>query len=160
MQTAPQKEHRWLEKLVGDWTYETDAPAEPGKPPEKLRGTERVRSLGGLWVQGEGQGEMPGGGQATTVITLGYDPQRKRYVGTWVGSMMAHLWVYDGELDSPGNVLTLASEGPSMTGDGTTARYRDVIELLGDDERLLKGYVQGGDGTWQPLMTVTYHRQR
>jgi hypothetical protein len=35
---------------------------------------------------------MPGGGAATMFLTLGYDPQRERYVGTWIGSMMTHLW--------------------------------------------------------------------
>ncbi len=64
--------------------YEVDAPMEPGKPPAKFKGTESVRSLGGLWTQAEGRGEMPGGGTATMMMTLGYDPQRKRYVGTWI----------------------------------------------------------------------------
>src|SRR5690606_29170388 len=62
MQSEPQKEHRWLEKLVGDWTYESEAAWEPGKTPEKYTGTESVRSLGGLWVICEGQGDVPGGG--------------------------------------------------------------------------------------------------
>ncbi len=52
----------------------------PGKPPEKAKGTESVRSLGGLWILAEGRGEMPGGGAMTTMMTLGYDPQKKR---TW-----------------------------------------------------------------------------
>jgi hypothetical protein len=26
MMAEPQKEHQWLEKLVGDWTYESEAP--------------------------------------------------------------------------------------------------------------------------------------
>ena len=160
MQVEPQKEHRWLQQLVGEWTYEAVAPAQPGKPPQRWAGTEQVRALGGLWVQLEGQGPMPGGGQATTVMTLGFDPQRGRYVGTWIGSMMTHLWLYDGELDASGRVLTLASEGPSMAGDGKMARYRDVIELKGDDERTLTGLVQGDAGTWQQLMSVTYRRRR
>ena len=96
MKIEPQREHEWLHKLVGEWTSEMEATMEPGKPPEKCTGTERVRSLGGLWIVGEGQGEMPGGGLATMILTLGYDPARKRYVGTWIGSMMSHLWVYDG----------------------------------------------------------------
>lgn len=58
----PQKEHRWLQKLVGEWTFEGEAPMGPDKPPEKFKGTERVRSLGDLWFVAEGQGEMPGGG--------------------------------------------------------------------------------------------------
>ena len=64
MNTEPQKEHGWLQKLVGEWTSEAEATMEPGKPPETFRGTESVRSLGGLWVLAEGQGEMPGGGTA------------------------------------------------------------------------------------------------
>jgi hypothetical protein len=26
MPATPRKEHQWLQKLVGDWTYEADAP--------------------------------------------------------------------------------------------------------------------------------------
>src|SRR6266542_7081305 len=100
MKTEPQKEHQWLQKLVGEWTFEAEATMGPGKPTERAEGTESVRSLGGLWFLAEGQGEMPGGGAATTLMTLGYDPQKKRYVGAWIGSMMTHLWVYDGELDA------------------------------------------------------------
>lgn len=55
--------------------------------------TESVRSLGGLWILAEGQSEMPGGGAATTMMTLGYDAQKQRYVGTWIGSMRTCLWV-------------------------------------------------------------------
>jgi len=32
--------------------------------------------------------EMPDGGTGKTVMTLGYDPQNNRYVGTFIGSMM------------------------------------------------------------------------
>jgi hypothetical protein len=118
MHEQPQKEHQWLQKLLGEWTVESEAVMEPGKPPAKAKGSERVRSLGGLWVVAEGQGEMPGGGAATTILTLGYDPKKKRYVGTWVGSMMTHLWVYDGALDEGGSVLRLDAEGPAFIGEG------------------------------------------
>jgi hypothetical protein len=156
----PQKEHQWLQKLVGEWTYEGQAPAAPGQEPSRFAGTESVRSLGGLWFVGEGQGVMPGGNPATTLVTLGYDPQKQRYVGTWIGSMMAHLWVYDGELDPTGRVLTLNSEGPSMDGDGTTTRFKDVLELKSDDHRVLTGHMLGADGTWRQLMAAEYRRQR
>src|SRR5918996_3048081 len=127
MMAQPQKEHQWLQQLLGEWTYEGEATMEPGKPPEKFKGTESVRSLGGLWILAEGQGEMPGGGTATMLLTLGYDPQKKRFVGTWIGSMMTHLWVYDGALDAAERVLTLDTEGPNMAAEGTMAKYQDVI---------------------------------
>ncbi len=152
-----QKEHQWLQRLVGEWTYETEA-AEPGKPPEKVSGTERVRSLGGVWIVAEGEGEMPCHGRATTLMTLGYDPQKKGYVGTWIGSMMTYLWVYDGALDAAGKVLTLDSEGPDMATEGKLAKYQDIIELVSDDHRMLRSRVLGDDGKWHQFMTAHYRR--
>src|SRR5687768_1217309 len=84
MNAKPEKQHKWLQKFVGDWTFETEA--QPGHPGTK--GTERVRSIGGLWIVAEGQGPMPSGEPATTIMTIGYDTQKKRYVGTFIGSMM------------------------------------------------------------------------
>jgi hypothetical protein len=153
----PQKEHQWLHKLVGDWTYEIEATMAPDKPPEKSKGTERVRSLGGLWVLAEGQGEM-GGRTETTLLTLGYDPPKQRYVGTWIGSMMTHLWVYEGTLS--GNTLTLNAEGPSFETDGKMRKYRDVTEFKSDDHRVLTSQVLGDDGRWQTFMTAQYHRRK
>jgi hypothetical protein len=156
----PQKEHQWLQQLVGEWTYESETTMEPGSPPEKFKGTERVRSLGGLWIVGEGQVEMPGVGTGTTMLTLGYDPARKRYVGTWIGSMMTYLWVYDGGLDAAGRTLTLDAEGPAMEGEGKLAKYRDVIEVKGDDHRVLRSQILGDDGKWQEFMVANYRRKK
>src|SRR5262249_23859366 len=88
---TPQREHKWLQRFVGEWTSETEMSMEAGKPPEKCYGTDSVRSLGGLWILAEGHGDMPGCGPVSMLLTLGYDPQRKRFVGTWIGSMMTHL---------------------------------------------------------------------
>ena len=130
MKTEPQMEHQWLQKLVGEWTYEADATMEPGKPPEKFKGTESVRSLGGLWILAEGQGEMPGCGAATTLLTLGYDPQKQRYVGTWIGSMMTHLWVYNGTLDATGQYLAASPLEPTST--ASSVRVRDGKRIITD----------------------------
>ncbi len=161
METAvPQKQHQWLQQLVGEWVSEADATMEPGKPPEKFNGTESVRSLGGLWILAEGQCEMPGGGAGTTMMTLGYDPNTQRFVGTFIGSMMTHLWVYDGALDAAERVLTLEAEGPSMAGEGKLAKYRDVIEFKSDDHRVLTSHMLADDGTWHRFMTATYRRRK
>jgi hypothetical protein len=134
-------------------------PGQPGTAPTKITGTEHVRSLGDLWVVAEGHGQMPGAGPATTLMTLGYDPQMKRVVGTWVGSMMTHMWVYQAELDPAGAVLALNSEGPSMADDGTTSRYQDIIEFKSDDHRVFTARVQGADGQWNSFMTMDYRRK-
>jgi hypothetical protein len=160
MQAEPQKEHHWLQKLVGEWTYETAAIVGPDQPPEKSTGTESVRSLGGLWILAEAQGEMPGCGPVTMIITLGYDPEKQRYVGTWIGSMMTYLWMYNGEMDAHERVLTLNSEGPAMSGDGKMAKYKDVIEVKSNDHRVMTSHVLGDDGQWHQFMTVNYRRKQ
>ncbi len=160
MTVEPQKEHQWLQKLVGEWTCEAEAEMGPGKPPEKSSMIEKVRSLGGLWILAEAEGEMPGCGHATMMMTLGYDPQRKRYVGTWIGSMSTHMWVYDGALDGGETGLALDAEGPSMAGDGKMAQYRDVIEFRSNDHRVLTSHMLGDDGKWQQFMTANYRRTR
>ena len=57
------------------------------------------------------------------LMTLGYDPAKKRFVGTWVGSMMAHLWVYEGSMDAEEKVLTLSAEGPSCMEEGKASAF-------------------------------------
>ena len=160
MSPQPQKEHAFLQKIVGEWTSEGECSMEPGKPPTKMTGTESVRSIGGLWMVAEGSGEMPGGGPSTTIMTLGYDPQKKRFVGTFIGSMMTNMWVYDGSLDASGKVLTLDTEGPQMHAEGKITKYKDIIELKSDDERVLRSEMLGSDGKWSQVVSVTYRRKK
>lgn len=159
MEAKPQKEHEWLQRLVGKWTFESECSMGPDQPPVKTKGNDDVRSLGGLWVLGEGQAEMPGGGTATNLMTLGFDPAKNRFVGTFVASVMTNLWVYEGQLDASGKVLTLNCEGPSFTGDGKLAKYQDVIEIKSNDHRVLTSRYQGEDGQWHEFMTAHYRRR-
>jgi hypothetical protein len=153
----PQAEHRWLQRLLGEWTYEIEfGPEHHGG---KATGTERGRAIGDLWVQLEGTGQMPGSsGPTVSIMTLGFDTAKGRFTGTFIGSMMTHQWLYDGELDVAHDRLTLTSEGPSMSAEGTMALYRDVIEFQTDDRRTLTASMQQPDGTWQPFMTASYRR--
>lgn len=160
MKVEPQKEHQWLQKLIGEWVIEAGGKPGPGEPDVKTTGSETVRSIGDVWIVAEGEGEMPGGGRMKSVMTLGYDPQKKRYTGTWLGSMMTHLWVYDGEMDSTGKILTLYAEGPSMSGDGSMAKYKDVIEVKSDDHRTLSSSVLAADGSWNTFMNADYRRSK
>ena len=159
MAAEPTKEHQWLQQLVGDWESEMECVMVPDQPPMKSKGTESVRSLGGLWTLGEGKGEMPDGSAMTSIITLGFDPAKQRFVGTFVASMMTHMWSYEGTLDSSGKTLTLDTEGPSMTGAGMVA-YQDIVTLESPDHRILRSQMKGADGQWIPFMTAHYRRKK
>jgi hypothetical protein len=134
----------------------SEIPPGPDYPGGKVEGAETVRSAGDLWIVAEGHNDEMGG----HMLTLGYDPKKQRFVGTWFGDRYAYLWVYDGQLDTAERVLTLDCEGPAMTEGGGMARYRDIHELRSDDERVLRAEVQGQDGNWQQFMTQTYRRKR
>jgi hypothetical protein len=160
MNVEPQKEHQWLQKLVGKWSCEGECIMGPDQPPSKHTGTETVRSIGGLWTMGEGTGAGPDGAQMTSIMTLGYDPQTKRFVGTFIASMMTHLWIYNGSLDAAGKVLTLDTEGPDFSGGPDMVKYQDIIEFVSDDHRILKSRQVGPDGKWNQFMTAHYRRNK
>lgn len=153
----PQAEHLWLHQLVGEWSIESEFRMASDQPSMKTTGREVVRLLGRFWTIGEGTGDAPEGG-CDSIMTLGYDPQTKRFVGSFIASAMTHFWRYVGSLDATERVLTLDCEGPSFSGDGTMARYQDIIEFVTPDHRTLTARVEGADGSWQHFMTAHYRR--
>ena len=104
------------------------------------------------------RGGAPDGQPTRFAITLGFDPAKQRFVGTFVASCMTHLWPYDGQLDAARKLLTLDSEGPSFAGDGTMAKYQDIIEILDKDRYMLSSQVQNPDGSWTQFMNAKYKR--
>jgi hypothetical protein len=155
---TPQKEHEWLKQLEGEWVTESEAMMGPGQAPVKSKGTEVVRSLGGFWTIGEMKSDIMGM-SVTGIMTLGYDPKTKKYIGSWVCSMDGHLWNYEGTVDDSGKVLTLNTEGPNMAAPGKMAKMKDVIEIKSKDHRVLRSYMQGDDGKWACFMTMNLRRK-
>jgi hypothetical protein len=93
-------------------------------------------------------------------MTLGFDPQKKKFVGSFIASIMTYLWTYEGELDSSGKVLTLNAEGPDMSSpDGKMGKYKDTIEFVSDDHRTLTSHMRAPDGQWVKFMEAHYRRK-
>lgn len=153
----PTPEHLWLQQLVGDWTVQSECRMAPDQPLMQFTRRESVRSLGSLWTMAEGFAQNPDS-PADSVMTLGFDPQRQQFVGTFITSMMTYLWPYHGTLDQSARVLTLESEGPDATGDGGMTSYQDIIEVVSENERTLTSLILGKDGSWSTFMTARYQR--
>ncbi len=156
----PQAEHEWLQQLVGDWTYASECNMGPDQPPMKSEGTARTRTLGGLWIQSDWTGDTPDGHSHLMCFTVGYDPAKNKFVGNFVASMMTHMWIYEGSLDAAKKVLTLDTEGPSFSGDGTMAPYQDIVEIVSRDEHTLTSQTIGPDGKWMQFMKAMYRRKK
>jgi hypothetical protein len=165
MDTERRREHEWLDQLIGEWSFESESIMSPGEPLIKTSGRESVRSLGGFWTVAEGEFSMsadignPSAGTDTTITTLGFDPARGRFTGTFVGSMMPYLWLYDGELDADGKRLTLSAEGPGYPSGEGTSTYHDVFWFEDEAHRVMTSSVLQPDGTWNTFMTARYRRK-
>lgn len=158
MKAKPDRQHKWLQQWVGRWTFEIRADNGPGKPPHTLKGRETIRPIGKLWIVADGAGQTPDGGTMTSQMTLGYDPARKRFVGSWVGSPMTHHFVYEGRLG--GKTLILETTGPDFFNKRKQARYRDAFEVVDRHHRILRSSYQAPSGRWVTFMTCHYTRAK
>lgn len=157
MFSKPQTEHRWLHQLVGNWRIEQQCTLPDGTT-NQTKGIMTCRSIGGLWIVAESSGQSDEGEDWTCLLTLGYDPKQNAYIGTFIGSMMTHLWQYKGQVDESGRRLPLDSSGPTFDGSGHAA-YRDTVEIESDDCWRFSGELQHEDGSWLPIMSSMHYRQ-
>lgn len=150
----PTPEHRWLGRLVGDWTWSHEAvPGQPGEDHEHGEATESWRMLGEIWAVGEGSSD-----HGPMMFTFGYDPDRKSFVGSFIMALTTFFWTYEGALDGPDR-LVLRARGPNMGPEGGLANYRDEFEFVGPDERVLRSFMEQPDGSWSQFMQARYRRR-
>lgn len=153
----PSEKHQWLSRLEGTWENVMECRMGPDAEVERTTARMTCRMLGGLWLIAESLSESPEGPPFVSIMTVGYDPKKERYVGTFVASMMTFMWHYEGELDAEANKLPLHCRGPKFDGSGMTD-YCDTITIVSDDEWHFDGAFKGEDGQWQSLTTTVCRR--
>lgn len=158
---AATEQHKWLQQLVGEWTIESSMKLPDGSDAAST-GTEKVLALGDLWIIAKMRSGMPGGGEMDGRFQIGYNVGKSTFNGTFIANMMDFMWVYDsGELSADKKTLTLNCIGPDMSpgaAPGSTANYRDVIELTDNDHRVLRSFGEFKDAGWVQFMEARYTR--
>ena len=155
----PTKEHQFLDKFVGTWETQSEGTVGPDQPPMKCKGMMKSRSLGGFWLVNEMTGDMMGT-PMTGIQTIGYNTDKQKYVGTWVDSMMNHMWHYEGSVTEAGTTLTLEAEGPNFMADGKTTKFRDIYEFKSPDHIHATSTMLGEDGKWVVFMSGDSRRTK
>lgn len=155
----PQQEHQWLAQLAGDWEAEIECQMGPGQPPMKAKATQSSTMLGDRWLVATSEGEMMGE-PMKSVLTIGYDPAKKSYVGTFYCSCGNELWTYVGQVSDDGKKLVLDTEGPNMMAPGTTSKYQETIEVKDKDHYVFTSSIEGPDGKLIKFMTADYARKK
>ena len=151
----PGPEHEILQKDVGTW----DAAVEirfPGVPAQLSEGEATNRLIcGGLWLVSDFRNQTTGfEGHGV----YGYDPAKKKYVGTWVDPMRTFLVVAEGTWDPATRTLTMSTEatGPG----GKPMRWRELTTTVDADTLRWRQLVPMPDGSEHEMMIVTYRRRK
>jgi hypothetical protein len=158
-QQAPQPgpEHAILAQDAGTWDATVEMTMAPGQPPTVSKGLETASMLGGMWLVTDFKSEMMG--QAFTGRgVLGYDPAKKKYVGSWVDSMSTAINTNESSYDPATKTMTGWTEGPDMT--GKVVKMRETTEWKDADTRVFTIWSTGPDGKEFPGLKITYTRRK
>ncbi len=153
----PTPNHTRMMESVGIWDVKAKHFMEPGKPPMETTAVETITAVGGFWTVSRYESNIMGApfvGQAT----MGYDPEKKVHVSTWVDSMSPMMMRFEGNYDAAGKVITMKAKGPSMMGPGT-ADWRSVMEHQDKNHLLFKMFVTMPHGEVQ-IMENAYTRRK
>jgi hypothetical protein len=151
---TPGPEHEMLKKDVGTWDATVEMYMEPGAPAAVSKGTETVTMMGGFWQLTEFKSEMMGQpfeGRGAT----GFDPAKKKYVGTWVDTMTPGYYTVEGIYNAATKTMTAVMEGPDPS--GQTAKTKETTEWKDADTRVFTMYGPDGQSVG---MRITYRRRK
>ena len=153
----PGPEHEILKQDVGVWDATIETMTEAGGKPNVAKGLETNSLLGGgLWLFQDFKGEFMGAPFQGHGVT-GYDPSKKKYVGTWVDSMSTSLSLTEGTYDPQTKTMTARFEGPGP--DGAMMKMRTTSEWKDDNTRVFTMYSPAGRGEEFAMMKITYKRR-
>ena len=153
-------EHQGLAVEIGTWDADSKFWMAPGAEPMASKAVETNKMLGTMWMVSEYQGEVMGM-PFTGHGQFGYDPHKKKYVGTWIDTMSPHLSVMEGTLDEKTKTLTMMSKGfdPML---GKECISKMVSTMIDRDHKKFQIFmpVEDKEGEWWKKMEVNYTRRK
>lgn len=155
-QPAPE-EMKHLKGEVGNWTAEIRMFGDPSGQPQVTKGTETVFMLGDMWLISHFKGEMMGmkfeGSSQTS-----FNPETKKYTGTWVDTMSPYAMTVEGTWDA--KTKTLNQVGTGRDESGNEMKMRMTSTHKDDGSRLFTMYMPGPDGKEMKAMEIHYTKTK
>ena len=124
---SPSEEHKIVMRDVGEWEITGSMLMEQGN--QTFKGEEKVTAVGGFWTVSHYSSDFMGGLKGSS--TMGYDPQTKKFVGTWVDSFMPAPTHMKGSYDEKTKTMTYETVGTGM--DGKPMPGKIVIKYIDDN---------------------------
>lgn len=149
-------EHAVFQKDVGTWDAQVEVRPGAGVAPQSSKGVMVSRLIcGSQWLVMDFKiesSDFEGHG------LYGWDPAKKKYVGTWVDSMRTTLAQAEGTWDAATRTMTFWNE--LKLPNGNLMRWREVTETRDADTQVFRSFMPTPDGKEFETLTVTYTRRR
>jgi hypothetical protein len=115
--------------------------------------------MNGLWLLTDYTDPNYPGGTFQGHGVMGFDPDRKKYVGVWIDSTDAHMAVTEGSYDEATKTLTMLGDGRDrMTGKPTKERS---ITRVKDADTMSYSFRSTTEGAQEmEIFTVEYKRKK
>jgi Protein of unknown function (DUF1579) len=156
----PTDEHKILAEEEGTWDATVKSfVSGPDAEPAISKGTEvNTIMTGGLWILSKFEGDF-GGVKFEGRGQFGYDPNKKKYVGTWIDSLSPNLSVLEGSYDPKTKTMTYVGDGTSA--EGTKYSQKMVTTTKNDGSRVFTLYMKIGDAKDEAkFMEITYQKRK
>jgi hypothetical protein len=155
----PQKEHEWLKNFEGAWDFTAKFHMGPGAPAMESKGVQVDRvGGGGMWLiidTMEDKKDAPFHGHGM----VGYDPEKKKYIGVWIDGHTSKFQMSEGTVDKDGKVMTMEADGPPGP-DGKPSKMKQESTIKDKDHKSLKFYATGPDGKEMMVGEIEYIRKK
>lgn len=152
----PGPQHQKLAANAGTWEAALEMMGPDGQTMPSKGVSVMTMGPGGFWLLDNFHadlGGMPFHGMGST----GFDPQKGKYVGTWIDSMSPTLMVLEGDFDAAGKVLTMVGTAPGY--DGKPAVHRMVTTHVDAKTNRFEMFVTGEDGKEMKMLSIAYTRR-
>jgi Protein of unknown function (DUF1579) len=146
-----------MEPLVGSWKAKVLFWQDPTKAPQESEGTmTRKWIMGGRILQEDFDGKFAGA-DFKGLGLMGFDPQKKKYVGTWVDSMAPSISVMESVYDAKTKTFagTMDEIDPQT---GKKVKARDVLRIVDNDHQVQEMFSTPEGGKEAKMMEIHYHR--
>jgi hypothetical protein len=152
----PGPEHEILKKEAGVWDASVETTTPDGKT-DVSKGLEtNTLMAGGLWLITDYKGKF-GGQPFEGHGIMGYDPHKKKYIGSWADSMSAGLSTMEETYDASKKTMSGWMEGPDEN--GKPMKMNAATVWKDDNTRVFTMAMTGPDGKEVTFMKITYTRR-
>lgn len=152
----PLPQHKLLARDVGVWTgtmkmYMAGPDAPPMAMPVKETNT---LMQGGLWVLSSFEsGPFKGKGQ------FGYDPVKKKFIGTWLDSTAPYMSLMEGEHNEKTGEMIMYSTGIDPQTQ-KPQKMKSVAKYVGESGKEFVMYTQTADQKWVKSFEIMYKKTK